>query len=54
MLDCADGTRMTQSTAILRYLGKIYGYYPQNDAKASYEINRLIDDYNDILGLIYK
>ena len=52
-MDCEDGTRMTQSTAILRYLGKLHGYYPE-DAKVAYEIDRVIDDFNDILSLIYK
>ena len=51
----ADGstTRMSQSTAILRYLGKVHGYYPE-DAKTAYQVDRVIDDFNDILGLIYK
>ena len=51
----ADGTtsRMTQSTSILRYLGKVHGYYPE-DAKVAYEVDRVMDDFNDILGLIYK
>jgi len=57
MLDVTNAdettTRMTQSTAILRYLGKVYGYYPE-DAKVAYEVDRVIDDFNDILGSIYK
>ena len=52
-MDCEDGTRMTQSTAIIRFLGKQHGYYPE-DAKVAFEVDRVIDDFNDILGLIYK
>ena len=53
ILDCEDGSRMTQSTAILRFLGKTHGYYPE-DAKAAYEVDRAIDDFNEVLGIIYK
>ena len=43
----ADGTRLCESMAILRFLGRKHGYYPQ-DAKTKYYVDMLLDQYNDL------
>lgn len=47
------GTKLGQSNAILRMLGKEHGYYPEDIMKA-YHCDQLIDAYLDIIGKIYK
>ena len=47
MLEYPDGKRLVQSWAILRYLGRQYGYYP-SDIDAAYLVDSIlqtIDDY---------
>lgn len=48
-----DGTHMSQSLALSRFLGKKYGYYPE-DAMEAYECDMLCDAYNDLLSKVYK
>ena len=52
-LELGDGTKLGQSLAILRLLGKQHGMYPA-DAMAAYHVDSLIDEFNDTLGKIYK
>lgn len=52
-LELANGQRMGQSKAIQRYLGKKYGYYPEDPMEAYY-VDSLIDSYDDVIGEIYK
>lgn len=50
-LELDDGTKIGQSVAILRYLGKKYGYYPEDPLEA-HKVDYLIDCYNDkFLGI---
>ena len=43
---------LNESTAILRYLGKHYGYYP-SDAHEAWYADSLVDYSNDFLGKTY-
>jgi len=51
VLELGDGTKIGQSVAILRFLGKKYGYYPEDPLEA-HKCDYLIDCYNDkFLGI---
>lgn len=51
ILELADGTKIGQSVSILRFLGKKYGYYPEDPLEA-HKCDYLIDCYNDkFLGI---
>ena len=54
MLEMPDGHRFVQSWAILRYLGRIYDYYPIEDAKIAWKIDSTIDAVEDFLGAYFK
>lgn len=47
-LELSDGLKMGQTNAILRYLGKKYGYYPSDPLKA-YKMDYIIDVYEDVI-----
>jgi glutathione S-transferase len=49
----ADGKDLVQSWAILRYLGRTYGYYPEN-ADLAYKIDSTIDAVEDYFGAYFK
>ena len=53
LLETADGHRMVQSWAILRYLGRTYGYYP-NEAELAWKIDSTIDAVEDYLAAYFK
>ena len=42
-----DKRKLNQSGAIMRYLGRLTGYYP-NDPEIAYDIDWAIDTLNDI------
>merc|ERR1712137_681502 len=46
-----DGSQITQSTAILRWMGKQGGLYP-TDLLASLQVDEVMDAIEDIYGLI--
>ena len=46
VLELENGTRLSQSISILRYLGRSYGYYPQDDEMA-YLVDSIIEDIHD-------
>ena len=48
-----DGKFFSQSNAILRALGKIYGYYPE-DPFTAYRVDSTIDLVGDLLTQYYK
>ena len=48
-----DGKFYAQSTAILRALGKIYGYYPE-DAYTAWRVDSTLDAIGDLLNAFYK
>lgn len=51
VLELGDGTRIGQSTSILRFLGKKHGYYPEDPLEA-HKCDYLLDSYNDkFLGI---
>jgi len=52
-LPCIEfyGKKMGQSFSISRYLGKIYGYYPESPLKA-FTCDMLIDTFADVLPKI--
>ncbi len=49
MLETPDGKHLVQSWAILRYLGRQNGYYP-DEALAAYYIDSTIDAVEDFFG----
>lgn len=53
MLETADGKHLCQSWAILRYLGRTYGYYPETPELA-WKIDSTIDAVEDYLGAYFK
>jgi glutathione S-transferase len=53
LLETADGHRFVQSWAILRYLGRTYGYYP-NEAELAWKIDSTIDAVEDYLAAYFK
>jgi glutathione S-transferase len=53
MLETADGKHFVQSWAILRYLGRTYGYYP-NDAELAWKIDSTIDAVEDYVVAYFK
>jgi len=52
-IEFEDGKKMGESLAITRYLGRKYGYYPDDPMK-SFECDMLIDMYMDVIGKVYK
>mmetsp|Transcript_20739 Transcript_20739/g.23096 ORF Transcript_20739/g.23096 Transcript_20739/m.23096 type:complete len:209 (-) Transcript_20739:38-664(-) len=48
-----DGKILTQSNAILRYVGSEYGYYPE-DAELRYRADELVDLTDDFKGPVGK
>jgi glutathione S-transferase len=53
LLETAEGHRFVQSWAILRYLGRTYGYYP-NDAELAWKIDSTIDAVEDYIVAYFK
>ena len=53
VLELANGKKMGQSGAILRYLGMNHGYYPDDPLEAQ-ECDEFMDGYADILAKVYK
>jgi glutathione S-transferase len=53
MLETPDGKHLCQSWAILRYLGRTYGYYP-NDAELAWKIDSTIDAVEDYVVAYFK
>ena len=47
-----NGKMLNESTAILRYLGKHFGYYPA-DAHEAWYADSLVDYSNDLIGKTY-
>ena len=52
MVERADGTKMSQSHSMMRYFGKLYGYYPE-DPKEAQLCDQLIDEYEPVLKKAY-
>ena len=51
-LELADGTKIGQSVTILRYFGKVNGFYPEDPLQASH-VDFLLETYQDVLGKFY-
>ena len=49
MLETEDGKHLCQSWAILRFLGRKYGYYPEDDPEVTWKIDSTIDAVEDYL-----
>ena len=48
-----EGKEYIQSLAILRFLGRKYGYYPLEDIEKQYEVDVVMDSFNDYnFGLV--
>ena len=47
-----DGCGFNQAQTIMRYGAKKYGYYP-TDAKECYEVDKLCEDYYDIIDKFF-
>ena len=52
-LELNDGTMMGEGYSISRYLGSVHGYYP-TDPMEAYEVDCMLDGYEDILGKLVK
>lgn len=48
-----DGKWLAQSWSILRYLGKVYGYYP-SDAEAAWKVDSTLDAVEDYLTTFFR
>ena len=48
-----DGKNLVQSWAILRYLGKLFGYYPET-VEDAYRVDSTLDAIEDYLGKYFK
>ena len=48
-LEMPDGTKLGQTTAVLRMLGKMHGYYPGDPVLAA-QADALIDTYSEFFG----
>ena len=53
MLETDDGKHLVQSWAILRFLGRKYGYYPE-DPETAWKIDSTIDAVEDYLNAYFK
>ena len=53
MLETPDGKHLVQSWAILRFLGRKYGYYPK-EAELAWKIDSIIDAVEDYLNIYFK
>ena len=53
MLETEDGKTYCQSWSILRFLGRKYGYYPE-DPETAWKIDSTIDAMEDYLNAYYK
>lgn len=47
VLELPDGKKLSQSKAILRYLGVQHGYYPINDHYQAYLVDSFLDSVDD-------
>ena len=52
VLDLPEGERLVQSMSILRYLGKLNGYYPE-DSKQAYMVDSTLDSLEDVFAKFY-
>ena len=53
VLELSDGTMLNQTQSILRYIGKVYGYY-SIDPMEAYLIDNNVEYAMELLGEIYK
>lgn len=53
MLETADGKHLVQSWSILRYLGRQYGYYPE-DPETAWRVDSTIDAVEDYFTGYFK
>ena len=49
-----DGQYLTQSMAVLKYVGRKFGLYPEGDIALSYQLDNLIEAANDLRTANYK
>merc|ERR1712130_491994 len=52
VLELEDGSHITQSTAILRWVGKQGGLYPQDDLLAALQVDEVMDAIEDIYNAV--
>ncbi len=53
MLETDDGKQLVQSWAILRYLGRRFGYYPE-DPETAWRVDSTIDAVEDYLNAYFR
>jgi|LauGreDrversion4_2_1035121.scaffolds.fasta_scaffold1141662_2 glutathione S-transferase len=53
MLETADGKHLAQSWAILRYIGRSHGYYPE-DPETAWKVDSTIDAVEDYLTSYFR
>ncbi|TNV75624.1 hypothetical protein FGO68_gene4833 [Halteria grandinella] len=54
VIETPEGAFLCQSLAILRYLGRKYGAYPESDAHTAYLIDSTIDGMEDYINHFFK
>lgn len=54
VLELPDGRTLAQSNSMLRYLGRNFGYYPEDDAITAWKIDSLIDATEDFRFRYYS
>jgi len=50
MLELEDGTVICQTRNILRYIGRMTGYYPFHDPKRACKVDEILDVWEDIIS----
>ena len=53
-LELPDGRLIVQSNSIVRYLGRLYGYYPEDDAYTAWRIDSTFDVVDDFINQFGK
>ena len=53
MLETEDGKHLVQSWSILRFLGRKYGYYP-DDPETAWKVDSTIDAVEDYFNAYFK
>ena len=49
-----EGKQLVESWSILRYLGRLYGYYSDEDLEAAYRIDSILDSCEDFMRTRFK
>ena len=53
-MELPDGRLLVQSNSIVRYLGRLYGYYPEDDPYTAWRIDSTMDLVDDFINQFGK